>query len=250
MRKNPLSPAVTTRPAARRATLAALLGAGALALSACATQAPAFEDIREEVQQNMNDASSVTLDFEREDKPGQKQRVHLSGAVEDGDRTARVQDETSGGVMEFRVVEGTAYVKVDSAGSDSTLQEMEQALKGRWLADTQGNFPMDEISPKVVFDEFDNGFTSMTDEEARATKAEVVDVDGEEMYRYSDDSDWTVTVDKDKNLRLIEGHGPGEDSGSLHLDDWNSAPQVEKPADSEVVTVAELEREMMAGTNG
>ncbi|UBH24742.1 hypothetical protein KW076_00635 [Micrococcus porci] len=290
-------------PRLSRASLTALLGAGALALSACggdpapaasssaeaasssaagptvstspngsdaaassssesaasessasdvpAGQAPEAEVVWKDIQQGLDEAESVHILAEIDGGSGSEvQRVDLAGDVAgttvQGSVTGDSADFT--GTMDFIHVGGQTYLKMDGSGGGDASR-MAEALDGRWLVDTQGMIPVDEMNPQVFLDEMKQEFSTVTDAELAAMEGEVVQVDGEEMYRYSDDSSWTMTVDKDNHVREFrDTKSSGE--GTVTMDRWNQVTPAAAPPAAEQVTMDELSQEIASSGAG
>ena len=252
-----------------------VVGAGALALSACggdpapaaasssaeaasssvsdapAGQAPEAEVVWKDIQQGLDEAESVHILAEIDGGSGSEvQRVDLAGDVAgttvQGSVTGDSADFT--GTMDFIHVGGQTYLKMDGSGGGDASR-MAEALDGRWLVDTQGMIPVDEMNPQVFLDEMKQEFSTVTDAELAAMEGEAVQVDGEEMYRYSDDSSWTMTVDKGNHVREFrDTRSSGE--GTVTMDRWNQVTPAAAPPAAEQVTMDELSQEIASSGAG
>lgn len=210
--------------------------------SAADGEAPALADSLDRIRANMKDADSVRINAENLPGSG-AQSVEVAGAV-DGSATRGVvtgSDADFSGTMEFIHVGGVTYLEMRGDGSGTDMDQMAEVLDGRWLKDTQGEIPVDEMTPRVILDGVDQAFDEATAADIAATRGEVVTQGGERLYRYTDASNWSMLVDEQDNLRAFTEEGG--DRQQITFSDWNAVDAPTAPAASQVMTIEQLQKE-------
>lgn len=211
--------------------------------AATPTAAPAAKEVMKDVRKNLADAKSVHM--EAEFAPGTGDGVasmDLEGATDDSFLRATVVGEgASAETVRFIHVDGETYVSFEG-GSDAESRTMSQLLRGRYVQDTEGAFPRDQVKLDELLSGIRRSFDEASDADVRAMKGEVVTVDGETMFRYSDRSAWTMTVDRQHRLRGFED--TASQGTAMSFDRWDEVEKPAAPAAEDVVTMQELQKEM------
>jgi hypothetical protein len=253
-------PQTTTRDTTARRSFRALgitaLGAvAALTLSSCGNSVPALEEVWPEVSESIQNAKSVAIEG-NVTQGGEDMAVNIAGQIDDSSYSGSV----SMGKAHMEMI-GNAektYMKPNEAFYEemggAPLQEL---VGGKWLEmpAEEGGFTMStfwssfsEDIPKA--DELgDSEYTS-----------EVVDHNGEEVYKYSGTSaengePVAMYVTKENKLVRVEveqgadestadstdeasaSPDAGSGTGTVDFSDWDAVETVEMPAKSEIFAI-------------
>lgn len=253
MSKNTIRTDTMRRPL-RLVGIAALGAVAALTLSSCAgSEAPALEDVWPEVSESIENATSVAIDGSMT-QDGRDLTVAISGQIDDSSYGGHIAMDGSEidvvGNKEFTYMKPNAAFYEELGGAQ--LQDM---VGDQWLEmpAEQGGFTMSSL-----WDSFTGEIPSADDFGESEYTAEVVDLNDEEVYKYtstSEDSDEPVSVyiSQDHQLMRVEAQGGTSDeasaspsaspddtstgTGTMDFSQWDAVDPVDMPADEEIFEI-------------
>ncbi|MCY1157354.1 MAG: hypothetical protein MOP51_374 [Citricoccus sp.] len=255
----PTSSHTPARRGFRAVGITALGAIAALTLSSCGTSAPALEDVWPEVSESIQNATSVSIEGSVT-QGGQDMSVAMSGQIDDSSYSGSVamgeaQVEVIGNAEKtYLKPNGAFYEDMGGAGLQDLVGE-------KWLEmpAEDGGFTMSSFWSSVSEDIPDSD--QFADSEYTA---EVVDHNGEEVYKYSGTSaengePVAIYITQENRLVRVEvdqaesGEGgaagasasaspdasAGSDAGTGTVDfsDWDAVEPVDMPAQDEVFAV-------------
>jgi hypothetical protein len=248
----------TARRGFRTLGLTALGAVAALTLSSCGNSVPALEDVWPEVSESIQNAKSVAIEG-NVTQGGQDMSVVMSGQIDDSSYSGSVtmgeaQVEVIGNAENtYMKPNGAFYHEMGGAGLQDLVGE-------KWLEmpAEDGGFTM-----STFWSSFSEDIPGSDEFGDREYTSEVVDHNGEEVYKYSGTSaengePVAIYVTKDNKLVRVEvekaesGEGepaesgessasasasPDAGAGTVDFSDWDAVEPVDMPAKDEVFAI-------------
>lgn len=246
----------TARRGFRALGISALGAVAALTLSSCGNSVPALEDVWPEVSESIQNAKSVAIEG-NVTQGGQDMAVAMSGQIDDSSYSGSVsmgesQVEVIGNAEDtYMKPNGAFYQEMGGAGLQDLVGEKWLQMPAEDGGFTMSTFWSSFSEDIPDSDEFgDSEYTS-----------EIVDHDGEEVYKYSGTSaengePVAIYVTKENKLVRVEVEkadsadaspsapasaspdaGSDAGTGTVDFSDWDAVEPVDMPAKNEVFAI-------------
>lgn len=221
-------------------------GSGDGAAATFGTEEPNLAEAWDVAEQKLKDAESVRIAGRSLDgsSSGEESSVdfQLAGTTDDAMSYGTIGMTTAGDAVEFdfRLVDGTTYLKV-AAAEGGQMASMKEVLGERWLMDPDNSMGMEEFGVGTMIDQMVSGVASVDRAQMEAVEPEVSEQDGKQVFTYvepgtpdTDGRDTAVSIDEDGYLTAVEVQDGG---GSITFSNWNQVKPVTAPSGSSVLDI-------------